>query len=127
MNKLVFSILFFSVFSVVYSQKPRNPHDINYAVKYQKQASFEGGIEKLSEILREGVSNEILNSEEVSILELSIEVLPDGSVRNIEFLRPFSSSFKERVIVLFKDLRFKPAEVNGFKITQNLILSIPLY
>jgi len=126
MSKLVITILFFCVFSVLYAQNTSNPYDKNYAVKYDNEANFEEGIDKLSEILSENIKIQGLNLTETTIAEISIDVMPDGSVGNIIFLENIAYEIQMSIVNTLKLLKFTPATVNGFKIRQNIVLIIPL-
>lgn len=126
MNKLIITILFLLMSFITYSQNSGNPLDKNYAVKYDNEANFEGGIEELSKIILKSINNQDINISGIKSLELSIDILSDGVVGNVIFLDSIDTEIQKNIVNALQQIKFNPATVNGFKVRQNIILVIPI-
>jgi outer membrane biosynthesis protein TonB len=126
MKKLLFVIytlfISFFVFSQDYSDKQ------NMDVNYNREASFEGGLQKLLvEILNNmEYSQSAIEKKIEGEIMVSFNIYPDSSARDVSIIAGVDDEIDKDIENIILNLKYIPALAEGNPVKQNIILNIPI-
>lgn len=133
MKKLVFIAVVFCAFTVkaqINPTKDSTKYDDpqNMDVIYTDEAHYVGGEQEMYRLLYMSInySEEAKNANIDDELLLSFDVNFDGSISGFEVIHSIGYGIDEQVIEKLRTMKFVPAVMNGIKVRQNVMITLPI-
>ena len=101
---------------------------VNQTVNVNQEASFPGGDNAMIQYLWKNIKPTELSKGNVITddIMISLDVLPDSTIKNIILLKTVGLGIDEQVVQLLKQSKFIPSIQNGTPVLMNLVFTIPI-